>query len=142
MLKFLRRAHLFVILAGAGFVACSGASSPTAPLADTGSGAVELRLRNSGSSTLTNISVLVADNAPIITSSELRAGQTTAYVARAKAHQDPVVTLKIDGQDYLSNPVEGFSGFNLQLADGKYTISIEPYVSEGHKGIYVRVTKD
>jgi hypothetical protein len=88
------------------------------------------------------VSVLVAENASLITASELRPGQTTAYSTRLKLHENPLVTLKIDGQEFASHPVEGFSGFNPALGDGRYTISMEPVIVEGQKALYVRVTKD
>ena len=145
MVKFFARARLAAAVLGlVAAVGCSAADVTTASdqLEKSSTGSVELRLRNAGSATLTNISVLVAENAPLITSKELRAGQTTAYVARAKAHENPLVTLKADGHDYMSHPIEGFAGFNPALADGRYTISMEPVVVEGFKALYVKVTKD
>ena len=49
---------------------------------------------------------------------------------------------KANGFDYVSHPVEGFSGFNPALADGRYTVSLETILVEGYKVLYVKVTKD
>jgi hypothetical protein len=141
MVKSLTRARFVVLLAAVITAAC-GADTPTESLTLQDSGPVSVRVRNAGTTTLTNVSVLVADNTSPITLNELRPGQTTEYVARAQAHENPLVTAKANGFDYSSNPVEGFAGFNPVLADGRYTISLETIVVETSKVLYVKVTKD
>jgi hypothetical protein len=139
MVKYLARVAL---LAAVVVTAACGADTTTDALRQDDSGPISVRVRNAGTTTLTNVSVLVAENASPITLSELRPGQTTDYVARAQAHENPLVTAKANGFDYASNPVEGFAGFNPVLADGRYTVSLETIVVEGQKALYVRVTRD
>jgi hypothetical protein len=139
MVKYLTR---FALFAAVVVTAACGADSTTDALRQEDSGPVSVRLRNAGTTTLTNVSVLVAENTSPITLGELRPGQTTDYVARAQAHENPLVTAKADGFDYASQPVEGFAGFNPALADGRYTVRLETIVVEGYKVLYVRVTKD
>ena len=142
MAKSLTRGR-FILALGAILVAgACGADATTQALRQDESGPVSVRLRNSGTTTLTDVSVLVAENSTPITLGELRPGQTTDYVARAKAHENPLVTAKANGFDYVSHPVEGFSGFNPALADGRYTVSLETIVVEGYKVLYVKVVKD
>lgn len=144
MIKVFTRARFLLAAAAlAGTIGCDSDSVTATTLEDLeSSGSVELRLRNTGSAPLTNVSVLVAEGATPIVQTVLQPGQTTTYVARTKAHENPLVTLQVDGRNYVSNPVEGFSGFNSTLADGRYTISMEPVVVEGYHSLYVRVTKD
>lgn len=139
MVKYLTRFALLAVVAVS--VAC-GADTTTEALRQENAGPVSVRLRNSGTTTLTAVSVLVAENTTPITVGELRPGQTTDYVARAEMHENPLVSAKANGFDYLSNPVEGFSGFNPTLADGRYTVSLETILVEGYKALYVKVTKD
>jgi hypothetical protein len=143
MLKTLTRARSLAFAAGLVVITACGADATTAAmLADTGSGPVSLRVRNTGALTFTNVSIVVAEGATPITLSELRPGQTTDYVARPRAHENPLVTLKIDGKEFTSNPVEGFAGFNPALADGRYTITMQQISVETSKVLYVQVTKD
>src|SRR5215203_80914 len=114
MVKYLTR---FALLAGAAVTIGCAADATTDVLRQQDSGPVSVRVRNVGTTTLTDVSVLVADNALPITLNELRPGQMTDYVARAAAHENPLVTAKANGFDYVSHPVEGFSGFNPALAD-------------------------
>ena len=139
MVKYLTRVAL---LAAVVITAGCGAHTTTEVLRQESSGPVSVRVRNAGTTTLTDVSVLVAENASPITLSELRPGQVTDYVARAEAHENPLVTAKANGFDYVSHPVEGFAGFNPALADGRYTFSLETIVVEGYKVLYVKVTKD
>jgi len=139
MVKYLTR---FALLAVVAISAACGADTTTEALRQENSGPVSVRLRNSGTTTLTDVSVLVAENTSPITLGELRPGQTTDYVARAEAHENPLVSAKANGFDYVSHPVEGFSGFNPALADGRYTVSLETILVEGYKVLYVKVTKD
>jgi hypothetical protein len=142
MVKYLTRARFVSLLAAVVVTAACGADTPTESLALQDSGPISVRVRNAGTTTLTNVSVLVADNTSPITLSELRPGQTTDYVARAQAHENPAVTAKANGFDYSSQPVEGFAGFNPVLADGRYTVTLETIVVESQKALYVKVTKD
>jgi hypothetical protein len=142
MLKVFARARVFAATVGFAAVTACGADAATATLEQSSAGPISLRILNTGAATLTNVSILVAENASPITVSELRPGQATEYVTRPKAHENPLVTLKADGRDYTSNPIEGFAGFNPALADGQYTIRIETVVVESQKALYVRVTKD
>jgi hypothetical protein len=106
-------------------------------------GNVQLRLSNTGSMTMTAVSVLVAENAAPITVAELRPGQTLARVGRTVAHENPYVTAKADGESLVSHPVEGFAGFNPALADGSYTVRLEVVPGEnGGRRLDVRVVRD
>src|SRR5262245_18237433 len=111
-------------------------------LVDSGTGPIQLRLKNSGSVTLTNVSVLVADDVAPITTDVLVPGRTLSFVSRPSAHTDPVVSAKVGGQTLSSLPVEGFSGFNPPLSDGRYTVGLEAAVLEGTLRLIVRVVRD
>src|SRR5262245_7919242 len=89
---------------------------------DSGTGPIQLRLRNSGLIALTSVNVLVADDVAPITADVLQPGQTLSFVSRGSAHTDPAVSAKAGSQTLMSQPIEGFSGFNPRLADGRYTI--------------------
>jgi hypothetical protein len=142
MAKYFTRVRFVALVAAVVVTAACGADTPAEALTLENSGPVSVRVRNAGTATLTSVSVLVAENTSAITLSELRPGQTTDYVARAQAHENPFVTAKANGFDYVSHPVEGFAGFNPALADGRYTVSLETIVVEGQKALYVKVTKD
>ena len=109
---------------------------------DSGIGPIQLRLRNSGPLALTSVHVLVADDAAPITAETLQPGQTLSFVSRPRAHTDPAVSAKAGGQTLMSQPVEGFSGFNPPLADGRYTIGLEVANIEGVARLIVRVLKE
>ena len=113
----------------------------TAPV-DTGTGPIQLRLRNSGPIALTSVSVLVADDVAPITAEALQPGQTLSFVSRASAHTDPAVSAKAGSKTLMSQPVEGFSGFNPPLADGRYTIGLEVANIDGTARLSVRVVKE
>ena len=131
MMKYLTR---FALLAAViGTTGC-GADTTTEALRQEISGPVSVRLRNSGTTTLTDVSVLVAEHASPITLGELRPGQTTDYVGRAEVHENPLVTAKANGFDYASHPVEGFSGSNPALADGRYTFQPRDDSGRGIQG--------
>jgi hypothetical protein len=121
--------------------ACSGDAVTETALDQAGN--VQLRLSNTGSVTMTTVSVLVAEGAAPITVDELRPGQTLARVGRAVVHQNPYVTAKADGQSLVSHPVEGFAGFNPTLSDGSYTVRLEVVPGEnGGRRLDVRVVRD
>jgi hypothetical protein len=141
MVKTLARARLFALAATLAVTSACGADATTAMLADSGSGPISIRVHNSGALTFTDVSIVVADDVAPITLSELRPGQTTDYVARPRAHENPLVTLKIDGKEFASHPVEGFTGFNPALADGAYTINMQQVVVETTTVLYVWVSK-
>jgi hypothetical protein len=123
-------------------LAACGADTVTETALDQ-EGAVQLRLSNTGAVTMTTVSVLVAENAAPITADELRPGQTLSRVGRTTAHQNPLVTAKVDGQTLVSHPVEGFAGFNPALADGSYTVKLEVVPGEnGGRRLDVRVVRD
>lgn len=123
--------------------ACGGGRDGTiTELADSGTGPIQLRLKNSGSVALTNVSVLVADDVAPITTGVLQPGQTLSFVSRPSAHTDPVVSARVGGQTLSSQPIEGFSGFNPPLTDGRYTVGLEAAVLEGTLRLIVRVAKD
>jgi len=88
------------------------------------------------------VNVLVADGVAPITADVLQPGQTLAFVSRASAHTDPAVSAKAGGQTLMSQPIEGFSGFNPPLADGRYTIGLEVANIEGTVRLIVRVVKE
>lgn len=142
MVKYLTRARFVALLLTVVVGTACAADTTTEALRREDAGPVSVRLRNTGTTTLSDLSVLVAENTSPITLSELRPGQTTGYVARARVHENPLVTAKANGFDYVSHPVEGFSGFNPALADGRYTVSLETIVVDGYKALYVRVVKD
>jgi hypothetical protein len=123
--------------------ACSGSrDSGITELVDGGTGPIQLRLRNSGPIALTSVNVLVADDVAPITAEVLQPGQTLSFVSRSKAHTDPAVSAKAGGQTLMSQPIEGFSGFNPPLADGRYTIGLELANIEGTARLIVRVVKE
>jgi hypothetical protein len=111
-------------------------------LVDSGTGPIHLRLRNSGPIALTSVNVLVADDVAPITADVLQPGQTLSFVSRARAHTDPAVSAKAGGRALMSQPIEGFSGFNPPLADGRYTIGLEVANIEGTTRLIVRVVKE
>src|SRR5262249_13049580 len=123
--------------------ACGGGHDGTiAELVDSGAGPIQLRLKNSGSVALTNVSVLVADDVAPITTDILLPGPTLSFVSRASAHTGPVVSAKVGGQTLSSLPVEGFSGFNPLLTDGRYTVGLEAAVLEGSLRLIVKVVRE
>ena len=132
---FIRSVALVAVLG-----ACGGDTVTDTRLLETGP--IELRLRNSGTVVLTSVSVLVDENAAPITIDSLRPGQTSAFVARPSAHENPMVTVKADGQTIVSHPVEGFSGFNPELADGRYTVGMSVVTDEGSRRLDVRVMRE
>ena len=120
----------------------AGRDGTITEVVDSGTGPIQLRLKNSGSVALTNVSVLVADNVAPITTGVLQPGQTLSFVSRPSAHTDPAVSARVGGQTLSSQPVEGFSGFNPPLADGRYTVGLEAAVLEGTLRLIVRVVRD
>jgi len=122
--------------------ACGNRDGGITELVDSGTGPIQLRLRNSGPVALTSVNVLVADDAAPITAQVLQPGQTLSFVSRASAHTDPAVSAKAGGQTLTSQPIEGFSGFNPRLADGRYTIGLEVANIEGTTRLIVRVVQE
>ena len=124
-------------------VACGGGRDGSiTEVVETGTGPIQLRLRHSGSVALANVNVLVADGVAPITTDLLQPGQTLSFVSRPRAHTDPAVSAKAGGQTLMSQPVEGFAGFNPPLADGRYTIGLEVASLEGTVRLIVRLVKE
>lgn len=131
-----------VVACATALAACGSRRDGITELADNGTGPIQLRLQNSGSVALTNVNVLVDDDVAPITAEVLQPGQTLSFVSRPSAHTDPAVSAKAGAQTLVSQPIEGFSGFNPPLANGRYTVGLEVANIEGIARLIVRVVKE
>lgn len=113
---------LALLLAG-----CTAAVEPTGTEFDAP--VYRVQLRNDGAVTLRNVRVTTGPNVPPLTIAELPPGASSGQANVALLHEHPIVSATAAGHVLLAHPVEGFEGFNAQVAPGAYVIQLR-YVAE------------
>jgi hypothetical protein len=108
--------HLAALL-GAATLACS--SAPPEPT----SGLFTIRVFNGSSIALTNVEITTAEGISF-REPRLEHGEMSRPHYVDVMHSAPLVTVRADGQTLVSNPTEGFGGFNPKLAPGAYVIDL------------------
>lgn len=108
--------HLIALLAVAALGCSSTSAEPT-------SGAFTVRVFNGSPIALTDIEIATAEGISF-REARLERGEMSRPHYVDVMHSAPLVTVRADGQTLLSNPVEGFSGFNAKLAPGAYVIDL------------------
>ena len=88
-----------------------------------------VQLLNAGTTTLRNVRVITGENVPPLTIGELAPGQSSGVATVPVLHEHPYVSLTVNGRSATYHPVEGFGGFNAQVAQGSYVIRLR-YVAE------------
>jgi hypothetical protein len=88
-------------------------------------GDIGVRVFNGSTRMITNIKVMTGPDDEV-TIAKLAGGDMSGEFRVRELHENPMVTLTVDGRTLSYHPVEGFhEGFNRSLANGSYTIDIE-----------------
>lgn len=127
----MRHALLTLLLIVAG---CTAPTSTTVEFEDKG---YRVQLLNAGTVTLRNVRVTTGENVPPLTIGELAPGASSGRATVPVLHEHPYVSLTVNGRNATYHPVEGFGGFNAQVARGDYVIRLR-YDAE-HEIVDVRV---
>ena len=103
--------------------AIAGCSHPVETLAGELNGrAYSVRLHNDGPVTLASVRVTTGQDVPPLTIASLAPGATSGAAEVPILHEHPIVAATVNGRAALYQPVEGFAGFNAQVAPGSYVI--------------------
>jgi hypothetical protein len=125
---------LLVLLAAAMFTAVAGCSSSATEVSN-----YSVVVRNASTVTMTDVRVATGPDDEITVSS-LAPGQSTDARGTRELHENPLVSLKANGRQFTSHPVEGFSeGFNRSLPKGPHVVILNVVTSGQDSFLDVRV---
>ena len=122
-----RFASLLALVAVATTAACGGSGTGPELRASGGPAgdAYRVEIVNTGTVTLTDLSIVTGEDQPPIQVASLGAGQRTAPHAIGVLHENPMVSAIVAGERRISHPVEGFTGFNPALEPGRWVMSLK-----------------
>jgi len=89
-----------------------------------GEGAIAITVLNDGNVALSNLRILTSESDSIPLIGSLTPGQRSAEYRVNEAHDYPLIRATVRGQSVIAHPVEGFTGWNPELPDGKYVLQV------------------
>ncbi|HEU4787829.1 MAG TPA: hypothetical protein VFS57_10480 [Gemmatimonadaceae bacterium] len=112
--------HIWIALAVAGL---GGAGCAQHTTSEPAFGDYRVRVFNDSPYALSNVHVVTGQGAEF-SLARLEHGELSAERVVNRLHEAPAVTLTVEGQALSSLPIEGFTGFNPQVAPGAYVIDL------------------
>lgn len=121
--------------------ACSGGSAELdgPSTVGLGEGATRITVVNDGGVAISNMRIQTSESDSLPLISVLGPGQRSAEFRVNEAHDFPLIRATVRGQAIVAHPVEGFTGWNPQLPDGAYVLTLR--FNETHKILEPRMVR-